>query len=76
MSLFHYMFTNDGMANSMAAPHVAGVAALFLGAGNEYGSVQELYADLIRKSTQASVKGLQSNDRKTSRNLIYNKSEL
>ncbi|KAG0208053.1 subtilisin-like serine protease [Mortierella sp. GBA30] len=60
---------------SMASPHVAGVAALFLGAGNTYSNPQELYKDLIGHSTQGVINGLQTFDQKTSRNLLYNKLE-
>ncbi|KAG0245945.1 subtilisin-like serine protease [Mortierella sp. GBA43] len=60
---------------SMASPHVAGVAALFLGAGNTYESAQQLYDDLVAYSTQDAVIGLYSSDRKTTRNLLYNKME-
>ncbi|KAF9190038.1 subtilisin-like serine protease [Haplosporangium sp. Z 767] len=60
---------------SMASPHVAGVAALFLGADNKYSSASELYADLIRHSTKGVINGLPSSDQKTSRNLLYNKLE-
>lgn len=59
----------------MASPHVAGVAALFLGAGNMYGSAQELYDDLVAHSTQNAISGLYSGDRRTTRNLLYNKLE-
>ncbi|KAG0263467.1 hypothetical protein BG011_008760 [Mortierella polycephala] len=60
---------------SMASPHVAGVAALFLGAGNKYNSAGELYADLVQHSTKNIINGLSSSDQKTSRNLLYNKLE-
>ncbi|KAF9951396.1 serine protease [Mortierella alpina] len=60
---------------SMAAPHVAGVAALFLGAGNTYSSAQGLYDDLIRLSTKGIISGLMTNDGKTTKNLLYNKLE-
>ncbi|KAF9438228.1 subtilisin-like serine protease [Entomortierella beljakovae] len=60
---------------SMAAPHVAGVAALFLGAGNTYDSARELYDDIVRHSTQNVISGIQSGDSRTTRNLLYNKFE-
>ncbi|KAG0044857.1 subtilisin-like serine protease [Gryganskiella cystojenkinii] len=60
---------------SMAAPHVAGVAALFLASGEYYGGPSDLYADLIRHSTQGIINGLKSYDKKTTRNLLYNKLE-
>ncbi|KAF9999603.1 subtilisin-like serine protease, partial [Modicella reniformis] len=60
---------------SMASPHVAGVAALFLGAGNMYSSAQDLYKDLIAYSTQNAISGLWSNDQRTTMNLVYNKLE-
>ncbi|KAF9573220.1 serine protease [Mortierella alpina] len=58
---------------SMAAPHVAGVAALFLGAGNTYSSAQGLYDDLLRLSTKNIISGQMA--RETTRNLLYNKLE-
>ncbi|KAI7829576.1 peptidase S8/S53 domain-containing protein [Gamsiella multidivaricata] len=60
---------------SMASPHVAGVAALFLGAGNTYSDAHDLYADLIRYSTQGIIDGLSPNNQGTTRNLLYNKLE-
>ncbi|KAF9279052.1 serine protease, partial [Mortierella alpina] len=60
---------------SMAAPHVAGVAALFLGAGNTYSSAQGLYDDLVRLSTKGIISGLMMSDARTTRNLLYNKLE-
>ncbi len=59
----------------MAAPHVAGVAALFLGAGNTYSRAQDLYDDLIRLSTKGIISGLMMNDARTTKNLLYNKLE-
>jgi len=59
----------------MAAPHVTGVAALFLGSGNVYEGPNDLYADLVLHSTQSIITGLKPNDRKTTRNLLYNKLE-
>jgi hypothetical protein len=60
---------------SMATPHVTGVAALFLGSGASYNSVNDLYDDLIHHSTQGIITGLKANDHKTTRNLLYNKLE-
>ncbi|KAF9948073.1 hypothetical protein BGZ70_002375 [Mortierella alpina] len=60
---------------SMASPHVAGVAALFLGAGNTYSSAQGLYDDLVRLSTKGIISGLMTSDARTTRNLLYNKLE-
>ncbi|GJJ77323.1 hypothetical protein EMPS_09682 [Entomortierella parvispora] len=60
---------------SMATPHVTGVAALFLGAGSNYSNPLDLYADLVRHSTQSIITGLKPNDHKTTRNLLYNKLE-
>jgi len=59
----------------MASLHIAGVAALFLGAGNTYGSAKELFDDLISHSTQGAISGLWSGDWRTTRNLLYNKLE-
>ncbi|KAF9330572.1 hypothetical protein BG006_006456 [Podila minutissima] len=60
---------------SMAAPHVTGVAALFLGSGANYGNVKDLYNDIIAHATQGVIQGLKSHDTKTSKNLLYNKLE-
>lgn len=60
---------------SMAAPHVTGVAALFLGSGMNYSSARELYNDIIAHSTKGIMQGLKSYDTKTSKNLLYNKLE-
>ncbi|KAG0341483.1 subtilisin-like serine protease [Podila humilis] len=60
---------------SMAAPHVAGVAALFLSSGMQYTSARSLYDDIKRHSTRGVINGLKSYDRTTSRDLLYNKLE-
>ncbi|KAF9918578.1 hypothetical protein FBU30_000131 [Linnemannia zychae] len=60
---------------SMATPHVTGVAALYLGTGINYGSPQELYADIIAHATRDVVEGVKATDYKTPRNLLYNKLE-
>ncbi|KAF9123358.1 hypothetical protein BGW39_009027 [Mortierella sp. 14UC] len=60
---------------SMAAPHVTGVAALFLGAGNSYNNARELYADILAHSTADIIPGMKGSDRRTPRNLLYNKLE-
>ncbi|KAG0033541.1 hypothetical protein BGZ81_008117 [Podila clonocystis] len=60
---------------SMAAPHVTGVAALFLGSGVNFGSARDLYNEIIAHSTQGVIQGLRSYDSKTSKNLLFNKLE-
>ncbi|KAI1312260.1 serine protease [Mortierella claussenii] len=60
---------------SMAAPHVAGVAALYMGSGRTYTRAQDLYDDLIRHSTPDAVTGLSLSDGMTTRNLLFNKME-
>lgn len=60
---------------SMAAPHVTGVAALFLGSGMNYSNVRELYDAIVARSTQGVIQGLKSYDSKTTRNLLFNKLE-
>ncbi|KAF9156161.1 hypothetical protein BG015_007059 [Linnemannia schmuckeri] len=60
---------------SMAAPHVTGVAALFLGAGSSYNNARELYSDILRHATPDVITGLQDSDQKTARALLYNKLE-
>ncbi|KAF9901106.1 hypothetical protein EC991_006524 [Linnemannia zychae] len=60
---------------SMATPHVTGVAALFLGAGNSYNNARELYADILAHATQDVITGVKSGDWRTPRNLLYNKLE-
>ncbi|KAF8933352.1 hypothetical protein BGZ47_010898 [Haplosporangium gracile] len=60
---------------SMAAPHVAGVAALFLGAGSRYNNVRELYSDILRHATPNVITGLQDSDQRTPHALLYNKLE-
>ncbi|KAF9108965.1 serine protease [Mortierella sp. GBA35] len=60
---------------SMATPHVTGVAALFLGAGNSYVNARELHADILQHATPDVIVGLKSGDFKTRRSLLYNKLE-
>ncbi|KAG0078276.1 hypothetical protein BGZ92_001527 [Podila epicladia] len=60
---------------SMAAPHVTGVAALFLGSGANYGTARDLYNEIITHATKGVIQGLKSHDTKTSRDLLYNKLE-
>ncbi|KAG0217228.1 hypothetical protein BGX33_011106 [Mortierella sp. NVP41] len=60
---------------SMATPHVTGVAALFLGAGNSYANARELHADILQHATPDVIVGLKSGDFKTPRSLLYNKLE-
>ncbi|KAF9578651.1 hypothetical protein BGW38_005448 [Lunasporangiospora selenospora] len=60
---------------SMASPHVAGVAALFLGSGSIYHSAAELYSDIIQHSTHSIVTGFSIHDHTSNRNLLYNKLE-
>ncbi|KAK3831044.1 MAG: peptidase S8/S53 domain-containing protein [Linnemannia gamsii] len=60
---------------SMATPHVTGVAALFLGAGNSYSNARELYADILAHATPDVITGMKGGDRITPHGLLYNKLE-
>ena len=59
----------------MAAPHVTGVAALFLGAGKTYSRARDLYADIVAHATPNVIGGLKSSDTDTPKALLYNKLE-
>jgi subtilisin family serine protease len=59
----------------MATPHVTGVAALFLGAGNNYNNARELYADILQHATPDVITGVKEGDWKTPHSLLYNKLE-
>jgi len=56
---------------SMASPHVAGVAALYL-ADKEYASIPDLHQDLIARSTPNAVKNLRHADSTVNR-LAYSR---
>ncbi|ORZ23883.1 peptidase S8/S53 domain-containing protein [Lobosporangium transversale] len=60
---------------SMAAPHVAGVAALFLSSGNKYTKAKDLYADILRYATPKIIRGPFGADDRTTQSLLYNKME-
>ncbi|KAG0060265.1 hypothetical protein BGZ90_004105 [Linnemannia elongata] len=60
---------------SMATPHVTGVAALFLGAGNSYSNARELYSDILQHATPDVITGLKASDWRTPHALLYNKLE-
>ncbi|KAI9592450.1 peptidase S8/S53 domain-containing protein [Syncephalis fuscata] len=60
--------TNTISGTSMASPHVAGVAALYLAAGN-YSSVNDVYSALIANATPNVIKGASPN---TVNRMVYN----
>jgi len=60
--------TNTISGTSMATPHVAGVAALYM-AQNDYATPQDVYADLKAKATQGVITGL---DDTTTNALLFN----
>jgi serine protease len=47
---------------SMASPHVAGVAALYL-ADKEYNSIPDLHKDLVARASPNVVKNLRNGDK-------------